>query len=94
MKDAKRFKMEIPCKFCICLAICKWKEQIYCNILYDFMDTNTCYDDAWDGKMTKGHEAWQQFFDCLGKQEKRLIGGGPARKPTFAVSDGDQDGYK
>ena len=61
----------IPCFECICLAICKSKETIYCPILHEFMDENTEYDDIDIGgdfiKTKKGIQTWNEVEELFRK---------------------------
>ena len=49
-------KKQIPCKDCICLAICKSKSKIYCSILFDHLDaldSKELIDKSWDWLRTQ-----------------------------------------
>jgi hypothetical protein len=44
-------KKQIPCKDCICLAICKSKTEISCSLLFDYLDlldSKHSIDQAWN----------------------------------------------
>jgi len=59
---------EIPCKDCLILPVCKNKESIICEYLYDFMEENASYTKG--GKFIqdkKGIQAWSQINELFKK---------------------------
>ena len=38
----KQMKINIPCNECLVLAICKHKDKLVCQLLYDYMDIHLC----------------------------------------------------
>lgn len=59
-----KIREPIPCKKCICLAMCCNREEIYCTLLYDYL----CYSDPYHRfSHYKGAHTAQAVYDLYNK---------------------------
>lgn len=68
--------IEVPCKTCICLAVCKWKGEIFCKILFGFLNRSNIGPDT----IHYANRWLEENF--LHKNQKEVL----IHDPTFGTS--------
>ena len=85
----------IPCKDCLVLAICKSKDHVECDLLYEYMYNNIEYDDTPGGGFMiptdEGLRVWAEVESYFQREflQVTVCSDVPTRPGFYAVSSKD-----